>query len=277
MQRLTEPPGASRTGEAWNGYLQGDQLTWCVPEDIGADYFPRHARSEWITRILRHTDLRPSPEVRVLEAGCGTGMFGLSFAVLGCTVEAFDYNARALDFVQLLEARARQTSPDLRFHARQGNLLAIDEPDNGYDLVFNQAVLEYFTVDAERAQALSEMVRVTRPGGWVAVIDQHSGHPLRQRWERLGWPGYTHQPPLIRVTPAGLAAELHAAGLVDVQTDGIYPWKTLFFWPNWHQRWRWSNELVYLIGRALNRGVPLPLAVRRRFGIQVLAVGRKPV
>ena len=87
--------------------------------------------------------------MRVLEAGCGTGMFGLSLAVLGCAVEAFDY---------------KRCAPLCLCTGNQSE-----------------------TAESERVQALREMARVARPGGWVVVIVQHTGHPFRNLWRWLGW------------------------------------------------------------------------------------------
>jgi hypothetical protein len=63
--------------------------------------------------------------------------------------------------------------------------------------------------------------------------------------------------------------------LANVQIDGIYPWKAFFFYPAWHQRWRVTEEAVYLLGRVLERSVPLPRAWRAKLALQFLVVGQK--
>jgi len=263
-------------GESWKPFLQENTLSWCKPDDLNPDSFIRHARSEWIQRILQNAGIEPSGSVRVLEAGCGTGMFGLSLALLGCQVDAFDYNEPALVVARHLEIKARQARADMQIHFYQGNLLSIGARADTYDLVFNQGVVEYFVDDAQRAQALREMVRVTRPGGWVVVIDQHTGHPFRSMWRCLGWGGYTRQPPMVTYTPNIMARELTQTGLTQIRLDGIQPWKSLpIFRIQWYERARWTKELVYLVGRTLERGVPLPRFLRRQFGIQILAAGKK--
>ncbi len=204
-------------------------------------------------------------------------MFGLSFATLGCVVEAFDYNEEMLRFARLLEAKARQAQPEIRVQFTQDNLLAIHRDSNNYDLVFNQAVLEYFTDDAERRRAFSEMARVTRVGGWVVVIVQHTGHPFRNWWRRFGWAGYINQPATIEYTPQRLESDLRAAGLTDIRLDGIGPWKALpIFWIPWYKRWHWVETGIYILGQMLKRGIPLPRCVRCWMGVQILAAGRKP-
>lgn len=270
------PVKSSETGEAWRRYFSGKQLSWCVPDRIQADYFLRHAKSEWISKLLAHTRLVPASNVRILEAGCGTAMFSLSLASLGFAVDAFDYNEEALDFARDLERKARRASPEISVRLHRGNILDIDVKSNTYDLVFNQAVLDYFCDKVERKQALREMMRVARHGKWVAVIVQHTQHPFHKWWRWLGWEGYTNQPPVYAQTPAALVEELKEVGLVNVTVDGIYPWKAFFFHPPWYRHWKLTDDLVYLVGQFLNRFVPLPRALRSTLALQFLVVGQKP-
>lgn len=225
--------------------------------------------------MLRAARLTPGPTVRVLEAGCGTGMYALCLALLGCTVDAFDYNLGALGFAKQLEEKARRIKPQAAVRFLIGNLLGIPAESKSYDLVFNQAVLDYFCDQTQRQRALAEMVRVTKPGGWVAVMVQHTGHPFRGAWERLGWRGYTDQPATAMQTPARLERELRLAGLQNVQVDGLFPWKAFFFFPSWHRRWRVTENGAYLLGEFLQRYVPLPRFLRSRLGLQFLALGQK--
>ncbi|HEY6041738.1 MAG TPA: class I SAM-dependent methyltransferase, partial [Anaerolineae bacterium] len=222
------------------------------------------------------THLKQGRETRILGAGCGTAAYALTLAVMGYTVEAFDYNEGALAFAHRLEDIARQIKPDLHIELFQDNLLDIHADSNTYDLVFNQAVLDYFCDPAERRKALAEMVRVAKPGGWVAVIVQHTGHPFRGWWERLGWQGYTNQPPTAKQTPDMLERELGEAGLMQVVSDGLYPWKAFFFYPAWHRRWKPTENIVYLLGQALQRGVPLPRKASAKLSLQFLVAGQKP-
>ena len=123
--------------------------------------------------------------------------------------------------------------------------------------------------------AFADMVRTTKPGGRVVVVVARPAHPFARWWRLLGWPGFTDQPDMIELDAARLATELRAAGLVDVETDGIAAWRALSFWPRWYDRWRPSRRAVAVVARRLDR-VPLPRSMRRRFGLQTLVVGTKP-
>jgi SAM-dependent methyltransferase len=263
----------NRVGESWRTYYQTGNLSWYQSEVFSVEYLLRLSRSEWITRMLGLTRICPNPGLRILEAGCGTGQHAIALSLLGFQVDAFDYNLEALEIARQLARKVMACGYEApRFY--QDDLTAPRSACDSYDLVFNQAVLEYFDIEVERRNALAQMARLTRPGGWVAIIVQHTRHPFRRLWEKLGWPGYINQPPVTLYTPHRLAQELCQAGLMNVRTDGIYPWKVLF-WPPWHRRWKFLHDPVYLLGQALNRGVPLPCTLRSHLSIQILAGGRK--
>jgi SAM-dependent methyltransferase len=262
----------SDAGEAWAYFYRQPALSWFDLEKTDIHSIRRFARSEWISRMLGYTHLPKS--AKILEAGCGTGMYSAALAFLGFEVNAFDYNEEAVRIAKSLYEKIRPLEPGIRLQAHRGNLLDIQWPSGSFDLVFNQAVLEYFP-DRQRRQALEEMVRVTRPGGWVAVIVQHTAHPFRHFWKKIGWRGYTNQPPVIEYDPWKLKKELQETGLKDVRVDGIYPWKSFFVRPQWYKYWKWSENSIYLIGRGLERFCPLPVPLRARWAQQIIAVGKK--
>jgi SAM-dependent methyltransferase len=264
----------SASGEAWGNFYRADTVTWFRPEYATCAYMDRFAQSEWIQRLLFHARVKPNSGACVLEAGCGVGMYSLALARLGFDVQAFDYNAEAVARAEHLQTEVLRECAFQPARFFRDNLLQIRQPDDAFDLVFNQAVLEYFTDVTERTRALQEMARVTKPGGCVVVIVQHTAHRMRAHWERMGWEGYTRQPPVCAFTPAALERELRAAGLQDVRVDGIEPWKVLFFYPRWHERSRVAHQAVYLFGRAA-RFIPLPHRVRAAMALQILGVGWK--
>lgn len=266
----------SKAGEDWAQYYQAETLSWHNPAAHTAESVMNFARSEWIQKMLKAARLAPSQDVKVLEAGCGTAYYSLALALLGFDVEAFDYNEGALRFARQLEEKARRIRPDLKIKIGLNNLLDIQAESNQYDLVFNQAVMEYFCDAKERKRAFSEMIRVAKPGGWVAVITQHTGHPFRGYWEGRGWRGYENQPPVIRQTPRASALELQSYGLTNIFTDGIYPWKAFFFYPQNFMKLTWSKNAVYYLGRVLERVGYIPRPLRAKLALQYLVMGRKP-
>lgn len=266
---------SDRTGEAWRPYYQKATLSWSAPELVTPEALEALGRTQWITRMLEATGLRPGAGRRILEAGCGTGAYSIALALSGFTVDAFDYSEEAVALARGLWEKAAAGRPGTALEFSRDNLSEIQSASERYDLVFNQAVLEYFTDPLERRRALGEMARVAKPGGFVAAIVQHTGHPLRAVWERLGWEGYSDQPPVCRWGPGQLRREFEEAGLTRVNTDGIYPWGALFFWPPWWRAYGASRTAVYLLGRGLDL-LPLPRGARAAMATQILVIGRKP-
>jgi SAM-dependent methyltransferase len=264
----------SEPGQAWGAYYQSGSLTWLDPEHTTVDFLLRWARGEWITRLLGAAGQLGGPRRHALEAGCGTGIYSIALALLGFSVDAFDYNAESLEIASYLIRKVERQGYYLAIRLYQGDLLNIPAAPNTYNLVFNQAVLEYFS-DGERQAALREMARVTKPGGRVAAIVQHTGHPFQPIWRYQGWPGYINQPPVIAYTPQVLAGDFAAAGLSNIYLDGIRPWKAFFFQAAWYERRAWLAHLSYLTSQLLERGAALPRFMRRHLGVQLVGAGTK--
>jgi SAM-dependent methyltransferase len=125
--------------------------------------------------------LRPRLGARLLDVGCGTGevvralagLVGADGAVVGV-----EPSATMLD-----EARRRTgaTSLPVQFHG--GDIERLDFDDASFDGVTCERVFQHLaTPDA----AFAELVRVTRPGGRVVVIDTDWGmHAIHGADRRL--------------------------------------------------------------------------------------------
>jgi len=135
-----------------------------------------------------------------------------------------------------------------------------------FDLVMNEGVVEHWLDHTARRHVLREMARVAKPGGAVAIIIPNGRHPLATYWI-AHHPGFISAPPMVRYDPNLVRADLTAIGLRDVCVDGIYAWRTLDQWPN--------HRALQILGGALQRLVPLPRAVRLRWGIHLIGMGRK--
>jgi len=95
----------------------------------------------------------------VLDAGCGTGALADALAVRdpAARITGIDISPAFLE-----AARARVPCGDFR----QGDLTALDLPDAAFDAALSLLVLQFVP---DRAKAVAEMVRVTKPGGLVAA------------------------------------------------------------------------------------------------------------
>jgi SAM-dependent methyltransferase len=120
-----------------------------------------------------------------LDAGCGTGALAFALAPFVAEVVGVDTN------VEYLEA-AREAAPgNVRF--AEGDVMSLPFDYAAFDIVCCHRVLHH----VRRPElAVSELARVTRPGGKVFIADQlGSIDPMRSleldRFERLRDP--THQ------------------------------------------------------------------------------------
>jgi SAM-dependent methyltransferase len=103
--------------------------------------------------------IEPPPGARILDVGCGTGGNLQALAHYGRPV-GLDISPVAIEF-------ARQR-PHLQFI--QGSGLSLPHPDDTFDVVTIFDVL-YHRWITDDAQAMRELYRVIRPGGWLLLTD----------------------------------------------------------------------------------------------------------
>ena len=112
--------------------------------------------------LLEHAN--PTMGERVLDVACGTGTVarqtasrvGVSGAIVGVDINP----------AMLAIARSIPIPEGASIDWREGSALSLPLPDNSFDVVLCQAGLQFFP---DRPTALSEMYRVLRPGGRVAI------------------------------------------------------------------------------------------------------------
>jgi SAM-dependent methyltransferase len=149
---------------------------------------------------------------RVLDVGCGPGaLTGVLVSKLGAgSVAAVDPSA---PFV----AAARERHPDVNIHQASAESLPFET--DAFDATLAQLVVHFM---ADPVAGLTEMRRVTRPGGLVAacVWDLAGGAaPLSLFWDaaRQTDPGAVDESRLAGAREGHLAELFAAAGLADVE------------------------------------------------------------
>jgi ubiquinone/menaquinone biosynthesis C-methylase UbiE len=114
--------------------------------------------------------LRPRFGDRLLDVGCGTGELVRALAgLVGAhgTVVGVEPSATMLD-----EARRRTGESSLRVELRSGDISRLDFDDATFDGVTSERVFQHLD---SPASAIAELVRVTKPGGRLVVIDTDWG------------------------------------------------------------------------------------------------------
>ena len=158
---------------------------------------------------------------RALDVATGTGDLAVELAGRGASVVALDFSPRMLEV-------ARAKAPGIEWV--QGNALSLPYPDAEFDAVTVGFGARNF---ADLDRGLSEMARVTRPGGRVVVLEITTprGPPLS--WFFGLWfdrlvpalgrladsVAYSYLPSSVRRFPGPeqLAVRMSGAGLGDVR------------------------------------------------------------
>ena len=168
-------------------------------------------------RLVDSADLRAG--MRVLDVATGSGNAAIAAARLGATVEGVDYVPALLARGRL---RAAAEGFDIRFV--EGDAEALPYADGEFDAV-TTIFGSMFAPD--HRQAAAELLRVTRPGGTVAVASWTPEGFIGQLLKTVG----KHVPP-----PAGVASpilwgtESHLREIFDEGISSMAVTERTFTW-----------------------------------------------
>lgn len=144
----------------------------------------------------------------VLDAGCGVGSTAIEIASsFGCQVTAIDISP---SMVERATANVRAAGLEDTVTVQQGDILALEFPDDTFDRVVVEAVIMF----VDRARATKELVRVCKPGGTVvdheAYFDRGTPEDVVESSQEL-FPGMV-------LEDAETWGELYrSAGLTDIE------------------------------------------------------------
>ena len=113
--------------------------------------------------ILTLADRLSSPGAEVLEVGCGAGLTAVALAEMGYRVTATDLAGSMLVRTRELAAEAGQA---LNVITEQCDAQRMPFPSSVFDIVVAAGVLPWVP---SMSDAMREMVRVLRPGGYLIV------------------------------------------------------------------------------------------------------------
>jgi ubiquinone/menaquinone biosynthesis C-methylase UbiE len=201
-----------------------------------ADTKEVYANTDRIRRNLsRNMDLRGT---RILEVGAGTGRDSFYMAQDGAELVLLDYSMNSLKIIKALLPNTDHIS------AVGGDAFGLPFPDNSFDAVFHQGLLEHFR-EKDARRLLEENIRVIKPGG-LLVVD------VPQRWHiytvikhilialNSWFAGWERE-----FSVAELRTLLRELGMQPVDAYGEWMYPSLFY--------RTFREVLYKVG------VKLPL------------------
>ncbi|QLE39756.1 methyltransferase domain-containing protein [Nostoc sp. C052] len=144
--------------------------------DQGALDYDAILKRYWhIEREPLIASLQLKPGQTVLDAAVGTGL-NLPAYPEGVHVVAVDLSHKMMD-----EARKKCVSADITF--KVSDLCNLDFPDNSFDAAASGFTL---CVVSDPVRALAEILRVTKPGALIAILDYcKSQDPEVQKWQEL--------------------------------------------------------------------------------------------
>lgn len=225
-------------------------------------------------RILKHTGLKLSKQISVLEFGCGGGaqlvpLFSNGWSCVGidCSEEVL---SRAQQYV-------KQVVDGELLRSDKGSIVFICDDflnyknDNFFDMTFQFGVLEHFLNDEERAQYLQKMFDLTKQDGFVVSSVPNGEHLFRAQQKAMGLGGY--KIPEIDYTVESLKEEMIRCGASSVQvlTHDLMGYRKIRYEKGLHKI---IDLAIYLIWQIpLFQALPLP--VRRCHAYWLIAIGKK--
>ncbi|MCR5809643.1 MAG: methyltransferase domain-containing protein [Clostridiales bacterium] len=125
----------------------------------------QHGRVEYLTTMKYvHECLARFTSPRILEVGAGTGRYSIALAREGYSVTAVELVPHNLE---VLRSKLDGSEP---ITAMQGNALDLSAfPDGSFDITMLLGPMYHLYTEEDKLQALSEAVRVTKPGGYILV------------------------------------------------------------------------------------------------------------
>ncbi len=123
----------------------------------------KHGQVEYLTTMRYITrDLKKG--MRLLEIGAGTGRYAHTLSRMGYTVDAVEL------IPHNIETFKSNTQAGENITIRQGNALNLAGfEDETYDITLMLGPMYHLYTKADQLQAISEALRVTKPGGTVFV------------------------------------------------------------------------------------------------------------
>lgn len=121
----------------------------------------KHGQVEYLT-TMRYIDKYLQPGMRVLEIGAATGRYSHALALNGYRVDAVELVQHNIDIFNM----KTQSCEDVTI--RQGNAMDLHffEPDT-FDVTLLLGPMYHLFSTADQKQALTEAIRVTKPGGII--------------------------------------------------------------------------------------------------------------
>lgn len=153
--------------------------------------------------------LRPSRGERILDAGCGTGVFTQDIIAAGAQVVGLELSLPML-------VRAGEKLSGSPFFMIQGDMNTLPFADQVFDKSVSVTAIE-FMEDAR--VAVDELFRITKPGGRIVVATLNSLSAWAERRKRSGKEGHSLFRDAVFRSPEEMR---QLSGVIGIQKTAIH-------------------------------------------------------
>jgi ubiquinone/menaquinone biosynthesis C-methylase UbiE len=151
---------------------------WAAAIDVDgirvADYFEACTAPENRFILCHLGDVRGKS---LLDLGCGAGENSVYFALKGAHCIASDYSSGMVDVALKLADKN-----GVQVEGKVINAMAIDFPDNSFDIVYASNLLHHIP---DPKQTIQEMHRILKPGGKACFWDPLKHNPVINVYRRM--------------------------------------------------------------------------------------------
>src|SRR3989338_5504503 len=148
---------------------------------IGIPHLGFRARARIIFRFIKGTPRA----ARILDAGAGYGIYALTLAERGYSVDAIDLEQERTD--ALTARKKERPALDRRVKTYTGSITDLPFKNDSYDLIICSDVIEHIKDDAK---AVSELARVLAPQGTLVITV-----PYHSKYNERIYPMFGHERP----------------------------------------------------------------------------------
>jgi len=153
-----------------------------ILRDVNQPSGPLYERRRLYAAVLQQLLFEPLAGRSVLDYGCGLGEWGVLMATEGARVALLDLSSVAVQ-IGLRRAAASGVAERVRGFARDAADLSCFA-DGEFDLIYANAALHH---TLKYPNALSELIRVLRPGGQLVLAETYGNNRLLNGLRRARW------------------------------------------------------------------------------------------
>lgn len=165
------------------------------------------AKAERLTELAR-TQFATPASLKVLDLGCGIGMFHRHLAGAFGELHGLDVSASSI-------AIARAANPWCSYAVYDGTRAPYG--DGTFDLIFTACVIHHVPLEGRHAFA-AEMRRMLRPGGLAVVFEHNPFNPLT----RLGVARCPFDADAVLISPGALRRLMAGAEFNEVRARSLF-------------------------------------------------------